>query len=111
MIYKLELKNKKVGNFKPKEWADYTKYLVLPFTDTMTLDDSLDSATVDLRGLGKTRIKNYTKVRITKDTHSQTYLVANDLITEVVGTGKYNHKLTLIEETKILEKKTGKIQQ
>ena len=104
MIYKLELKNKKVGNFKPKEWADYTKYLVLPFTDTMTLDDSLDSATVDLRGLGKTRIKNYTKVRITKDTHSQTYLVANDLITEVVGTGKYNHKLTLIEETKILEK-------
>ncbi len=106
MTYKFEIKNKRVGNFQPKAWNDYTKFLVLPFTDTLTLDDSLDSATVDLRGLGKTRIKNFTKVRITKGEKAQTYVVANDLITEIVGTGKYNHKLTLIEETKILEKIT-----
>lgn len=86
--------------------VDYTKNVALPFTEQYVLDQSLDNGVLNIKGIKREEIfKPFTIVEIIKNEDSYKYFVAQDLVVEIVGTDFYNHDLTLIEETKILEKK------
>lgn len=85
--------------------VDYTRSCSLPFKEQYCLDESLDNAVLNIKALPfRERIKPYTIVSIKKDDDVYGYYVANDNVTEIVGTNFFNHDLTLIEETKMLEK-------
>ena len=91
--------------------TDYTNHVPFPFKWSALLDEQLDEATLELV---RVPIENFEPlldvvVKIWNDsdetrviTHNM--LVANDDAHEIpVGSGKYNHTLYLIEETKYLE--------
>lgn len=90
--------------------VDYSSSCSLPFKEQKTLDESLDNGTLSVKMIARRdRFKPYTIVSITKNDgtstpKTETYYVANDNVTEIVGTNAFNHDLTLIEETKMLEK-------
>lgn len=85
---------------------DYTYFVSLPITEQYALDESLDNGVLVLKFTKiDTIFKPYSKVVITYGNGDQTtYYVAQDKMTHIVGGDYYNHQLTLIEETKILEK-------
>lgn len=91
--------------------TDYTNHVPFPFKWSALLDEQLDEATLELV---RVPIENFEPlldvvVKVWNDsdetrviTHNM--LVANDEAHEIpVGSGKYNHTLYLIEETKYLE--------
>lgn len=88
-----------------KQW----KNVSIPVKYGKFLDEQLDHATVDLIRVKKKEFKLLSKASITiKDASgeevTENYLIANDNSFEApVGSGIYNHTLTLIELTKYLE--------
>ena len=93
---------------------DYTKYVTLPLSDQLTLDKSLDYGSLTLKYTNVTEpIKPFTDVVITIDLSEEYieemyYFVANDTCQEIIQTGKCNHTLMLIEQTKWLERFIGR---
>ena len=85
---------------------NYTKYFTFPFTVQNTLDESLDSAMIQLSNMKrKEPFKPFTDAELGTDADGRIdMLVANDEVTEVFGRGLYNHQITLIEPTKLLER-------
>lgn len=97
---------KKDGNWK--SW----KNVVSPLKYGKMLDEQLDYATVSLLQVKKKSFAPMTKARVVitsvmgdvTQTETLDYLIAGDSATESpVGSGIYNHELTLIEYTKFLE--------
>ena len=103
---KVEIQNEK-GN-----WCTW-KNLAVPLKYGTLLDEQLDFATVTLLRIKKREFKPLTRARITitsKTKYSRyesitiDYFVANDDFYEApVGSGAYNHEITLVELTKFLE--------
>lgn len=86
--------------------VDYTEYCSLPFKEQYVLDSALDNAVITLTMTSKNTIfKPFSLITIKSGTDTYNMYVASDTMTEIVGGGYYNHELTLIEETKLLEKK------
>lgn len=86
--------------------VDYTEYCTLPFKEQYVLDSALDNAVLTLTMTPQNKVfKPFTLVTITRQGDTYNMYVASDNMTEIIGTGLYNHELTLIEETKLLEKK------
>ena len=86
--------------------VDYTSSCALPFKEQYVLDSALDNGVLNLFMIPRKEVfKPFTPITITKDSDTYTMFVASDKVTEIIGTGKYNHDLVLIEETKLLEKK------
>ncbi len=82
---------------------DYSKYLILPFVIQDTGTEQLDSAVVELRGMPTgDKFPPFTPVSLCGGKYS--YVVADDTVTEVFGRSLWNHQLTLIDETKTLER-------
>lgn len=91
--------------------TDYTNHVPFPFKWSALLDEQLDEATLELM---RVPIENFEPlldvvVKVWNDSDetrviNHNMLVANDDAHEIpVGSGKYNHTLYLIEETKYLE--------
>lgn len=83
-----------------------TRYFTFPFTIQETLDESLDSAMIQLTGMEREEpFKPFTDAELGTDADGRIdMLVANDEVTEIFGRGLYNHQITLIEPTKLLER-------
>ena len=91
--------------------TDYTNHVPFPFKWSALLDEQLDEATLELVRVPTENFEPLLDVvvKVWNDsdetrviTHNM--LVANDEAHEIpVGSGKYNHTLYLIEETKYLE--------
>lgn len=82
---------------------DYSKYLTLPLAFQDTGVEQLDSAIVELRGMREgAQFRPFLEVSLFNGRY--TYVVADDVVTEVYGRGVYNHELTLIEPTKLMER-------
>ncbi len=88
---------------------DYTKYIPMPIKWSALLDERLDEGTFSLRNTDTPLFQPMTTVDISimdpAEVYSYlTFLVSSDESIEVPpGSGKYNHELSLIEETKKLE--------
>lgn len=82
---------------------DYSKYLILPFVVQDTGVEQLDSAMVELRGM-PTDAKFAPFLPVSLFGGKYNYVVADDTVTEVFGRSLWNHQLTLIDETKMLER-------
>lgn len=82
---------------------DYSKYLILPFVLQDTGVEQLDSAIVELRGM-PTDAKFAPFLPVSLFGGKYNYVVADDTVTEVFGRSLWNHQLTLIDETKMLER-------
>lgn len=92
---------------------DYTKYVPLPFDIQQALDESLDLGYLKLSYLNKdTPFSPLDSVVIWvgdefNNIKEFSFFVANDSVTEIISQKKYNHELSLIEQTKWLERFTG----
>ena len=88
--------------------VDYTDYVQVPFQTKNLLDESLDMASIRLYYTDKAdQFEPFTLVeKKIEDDIEKVYnlFVANDTTEEVVSTGKTNHTLVLIEETKEMER-------
>ena len=107
---KLEIQNDK------GKWCTWNNVAV-PVKYGMLLDEQLDFATVSLMRVRKREFKPLTRARLTIESKTESggtqggiingkleYFIANDDFYEApVGSGMYNHELTLIEPTKLLE--------
>ena len=103
---KIEIQNNK-GN-----WCTW-RNVVCPIKYGKLLDEQLDYAKISLFRIRKKEFKPLTKARITvtsvtvdggTQSITNNYFVADDTYTESpVGSGIYNHEITLIELTKFLE--------
>ena len=81
--------------------VNYSRYMRLPFTFQKTLNEQLDSAVVELFSTPlKEPFKPFDKAILGYDS----YIVAEDIVTEIVGRNLYNHSITLLEETKDAER-------
>ena len=101
--------------YTQKKNGDYTlwKNVVIPVKFGQMLDEQLDYAIVSLSRVKRRLFKPLTRCRLVitttteyggTQTHETEYFVANDNYTESpVGSGIYNHELSLIELTKLLE--------
>lgn len=101
--------------YTQKKNGDYTlwKNVVIPVKFGQFLDEQLDYAIVSLSRVKRHLFKPLTRCRLVinttteyggTQTHETEYFVANDNYTESpVGSGIYNHELSLIELTKFLE--------
>ena len=88
---------------------DYSQYVPYPYSEFDSLDESLDYCTFELKHTSINEpFRPCSKVKITiSDNQNDRVLwliVSKDTCKEVVSTNKYNHELTLIEETKLLER-------
>jgi hypothetical protein len=93
-------------------WREW-KNLAIPVKYGMLLDEQLDFATVSLIRIKRKEFKPLTRARLTITSETDytepqsnviDYFIANDEFYESpVGSGAYNHELTLIELTKLLE--------
>ena len=82
---------------------DYSRYFTFPFVIQDTGTEQLDSAIVELRGLPTgDKFSPFTPVVLCGGRYS--YVIADDTVTEVFGRSLWNHQLTLIDETKTLER-------
>lgn len=106
MNYKIILKENEIE-------TDITKYCVMPTSNQLTLDKSLDMAHLLLKGTNiDSVIKPLSKVLIEiSDDYGRTinygFFVSTDTMTEIILNKKYNHDLLLIEQTKWLERFIG----
>lgn len=86
--------------------VDVTRYAVYPFNFQFTLDVGLDQAFVELRNTS--RVSAYPAFSLVKITIGETeptlYYISVDNCIVNQKTGKADHKILLIEETKILER-------
>ena len=81
--------------------VDYSAYARLPLTIQRTLNEQLDSAVVDLFNMPfREPLKPFDLVTV----GDETYILAEDTVTEVMGRGLYKHSLTLLEQTKETER-------
>ena len=81
--------------------TDYSPYLHYPYSFQNTLDETLDSAKVMLVGMKQSApFIPFSKVNLC----GRTYALADDRPSELYGRKVFNHDLTLIEPTKILER-------
>lgn len=84
---------------------DYTKHIALPVSLQRTLNDQLDTAMLTLVHMReRLPFKPFTEVTYEVDGVVTTFLLAIDNVREIFGRKRYNHELTLIEETKISER-------
>lgn len=90
----------------PEDGVDVTRYAVYPFNFQFTLDVGLDQAFVELRNTTRTSAyPAFSLVEITIDaTESISYYISVDNCIVNQKTGRADHKILLIEETKILER-------
>ena len=83
--------------------------LTNPVNIGQRLDERLDEAVINIKGSTLEYIPPTTRIILTTDAESPQekdhyFIVANDNSVEVpLGSGKYNHELSLIEATKLLE--------
>ena len=83
--------------------------LTNPVNIGQRLDERLDEAIINIKGSTLEYIPPTTRIILTTDAGSEQekdhyFIVANDNSVEVpLGSGKYNHELSLIEATKLLE--------
>lgn len=87
--------------------VDMTRYAVYPFNFQFTLDDALDQAFVELRNTTVTdAFDAFSLVSITINGEAEPtlYYVSVDNCVVNQKTGRADHKILLIEETKILER-------
>lgn len=90
-------------------WLDVTPYLPKPFNISNRLDESLDLAYITLYNTDFSAVfQPFLKVRIHMQQGSTIkysyWYIAEDNITKIKGIDKYTHNISLIEETKILER-------
>lgn len=91
--------------------TDYTNHVPFPLKWSELLDEQLDEASLQIVRVSIDNFEPLTNVTIKvwndgapDEVISHNFIVANDEAKEVpVGSGKYNHTLYLIEETKYLE--------
>ena len=82
---------------------DYSRYFVFPFVMQDTGTEQLDSAIVTLRNLPTdAKFPPFTEVSLCGGKY--TYVIADDRVTEVFGRSLWHHEITLIDETKTLER-------
>lgn len=84
---------------------------VFPYSYRNLLDESLDEANLSVVLSTKDKLAMQTKLTaiVTNDakTYIRNYVVASDSVEEKpLGSGKYEHSLYLLEETKLLESVT-----
>ena len=87
--------------------VDMTRYAVYPFNFQFTLDDALDQAFVELRNTTVTDAYDafsFVSITINGDAEPTLYYVSVDNCVVNQKTGRADHKILLIEETKILER-------
>lgn len=104
LIYKVEF-------FEGGEWVEIPLWRN-PFEDTHTLDESLDSAVLTLCEIERDEVfEPFTVCRLTETQDGQPtkteYYVVGDSQKELVrysNPKKYNHKINLLEYTKVLER-------
>ena len=90
----------------------YTTHGVSPFKWSGLLDERLDEARVSLKSVSKDLFAPLTPVKITvaigsAPSQELDYVIASDESQEVPpGSGLFDHELTLIEPTKLLERVT-----
>lgn len=83
--------------------VDYSKNLALPFVMQDTGTEQLDSAIITLRNMRTdNKFAPFTAVELCGGKY--TYIVADDRVTAVFGRSLWNHEITLVDETKILER-------
>lgn len=90
--------------------TEYNRYVPLPIKWNQLLDERLDEGVISVHSTDIKLFRIGTKVNISVTDNTDIkqidldFIVAADTATEVpVGSGKYDHDLTLIEPTKILE--------
>ena len=84
--------------------VDVGRYAVLPIKWNALLDERLDEGRLSLRQCPIELFKIGAFVIIRVDGKEQHFIVSADTSTEIpVGSGKYNHELSVIEPTKELE--------
>lgn len=83
---------------------DCTSNLILPIKWNALLDERLDEGRVSLRNTSVSLFGIGAPVVITVENETIDFIISADESSEIsVGSGKYNHELSLIEPTKILE--------
>lgn len=84
----------------------YTGKMSAPLTVQTTLNDTLDSAQFILPYLQRAEpFEPMTDVELQiGESEAVTWLLADDQVQEIVGTGRYTHTVTLVEYTKITER-------
>lgn len=93
-------------------FEDVTEYVPLPLSEQLSLDESLDMGMLKLNYTDYAEpFRPFTSVNITitdgETTRELYWFVSSDEVTEVIQSGKYNHSLMLIEQSKWLERFTG----
>lgn len=84
--------------------VDYAPHTALPVKWNALLDERLDEGRLSIRHINVKRIRIGATVDIAVGDTSQGFIVSADESTEVpVGSGFYDHELSLIEPTKELE--------
>lgn len=84
--------------------VDYTPNLILPIKWNALLDERLDEGRVSLRNTSVSLFRIGAPVAITVENKTIDFIVSADESMEIpVGSGMYNHELSIIEPTKILE--------
>ncbi len=88
---------------------DYSRFLPYPYKETKVLDESLDNATFELINLPQDIVFRpltpvYIEITDGITTESRYAVVINDSISENVQLKKYNHQISIMEETKCLER-------
>lgn len=89
--------------------VDYSSYIPYSIKITETLDESLDNIILQLIATSfKSPFKPLTKAKLTLSDGINIKVlymaVAIDRVSEIITSGKFTHNITLIEETKVLER-------
>lgn len=93
--------------------VDYTQYLSMPHNIQTTLDESLDIAFIKLNYLEQEKpFAPLDNVLITisdiyGNNKEYSFFVSSDIVTEIISLNKFNHEISLIEQTKWFERFTG----
>lgn len=89
---------------------ELTDYAIIPISEQLALDDSLDQAFVKLKFTSKQNAyKPFTTVIVNisddfSNTRQLSYFVSSDNKTEIVADGTYSHDLLCVEQTKWFER-------
>lgn len=92
---------------------DYTKYVPIPFDIQNALDESLDIGFIRLLYLEREKpFSPFDTILIEikdnlENSQEFSFFIATDVVTEIISSNKFNHELSLIEQTKWLERFTG----
>ena len=105
IFVKIQIQN----DYNNEATTDYTACLPQPFSAQNKLDESLDLSYIVLKNSTKaTPFMPFLKANLPitqgDTTKSEIWYIADDQVTEILGNELYEHNITLIEETKILER-------